>query len=192
MCEFSANFSTNMQMFTIHTRHLPHYHATGRPMFITFCLRESLPECRVFPAATTSGEAFLLMDRLLDNASTGPLYLRKPETDSMVVDAIRYLATAGRYELHGYVVMGNHVYLLITPLASVSKITQSLKRFTAREANQILCRTGQPFWQEESYDRLVRDDAEFRRTLRYIEMNPVSAGLVGSPEGFRWSSAWAD
>jgi hypothetical protein len=65
----------------------------------------------------------------------------------------------------------------------------SLKRFTAREANRILGRTGQPFWQDESYDRLIRNEKEFERTLRYIETNPVKAGLAATPEEFPWSSA---
>ena len=50
--------------------------------------------------------------------------------------------------------------------------------------------TGTPFWQDESYDRLVRDDQEFKRIATYIEMNPVRAGLVATPEVFQWSSAW--
>jgi len=49
--------------------------------------------------------------------------------------------------------------------------------------------TGQPFWQDESYDRLVRNDTEFERIVHYIERNPVTAGLVGIPEEFPWSSA---
>jgi putative transposase len=43
-----------------------------------------------------------------------------------------------------------------------------------------------------SYDRLVRDRREFERIKRYIEMNPVNAGLVSKPEEFRWSSFRAD
>ena len=66
---------------------------------------------------------------------------------------------------------------------------QSLKRFTAREGNRMLGLTGQPFWQDESYDRLVRNDTEFERIVHYIERNPVTAGLVGIPEEFPWSSA---
>ena len=66
---------------------------------------------------------------------------------------------------------------------------QSLKRFTARQANGMLSRTGEPFWQEESYDRLVRNQTEFERIVSYIEMNPVSAGLVAASELFPWSSA---
>jgi putative transposase len=66
---------------------------------------------------------------------------------------------------------------------------QSLKRFTARECNKILDLTGEPFWRDESYDRVVRDRTEFQRTAHYIEMNPVNAGLVATPEEFLWSSA---
>jgi hypothetical protein len=66
---------------------------------------------------------------------------------------------------------------------------QSLKRFTAREGNRILSPTGQPFWQAESYDHLVRNETGFQRIVNYIEMNPVSAGLVGFSEEFPWSSA---
>ncbi len=65
---------------------------------------------------------------------------------------------------------------------------QSLKRFTAKESNRILDRTGRPFWQDESYDRLVRNDLEFTRIMHYIEMNPVKPGLVATPEEFLWSS----
>ena len=136
------------------------------------------------------GRAFVAMDRILDRACSGPLYLRMPRIAKMVADAIRYRdGDSGHYRLHCYVVMANHVHLLITPHAPVSRVTRSLKRFTAREANRILGLTGQPFWQDESYDRLVRNEAEFRRIARYIEMNPVSAGVAAAPEEFEWSSA---
>ena len=69
---------------------------------------------------------------------------------------------------------------------------QSLKRFTGREGNRMLGLTGQPFWQDESYDRLVRNDTEFQRIVHYIETNPVTAGLAATPEDFPWCSASAD
>jgi putative transposase len=128
------------------------------------------------------------MDRLLDNARNGPLYLCQPTLANMVADAIRY-RDGGPYQLHKYVIMANHVHLLITPRVPVSKLMQSLKRFTAREGNRILGLTGRPFWQDESYDRLVRNEIEFRRIASYIEMNPVRAGLAATPEEFPWSSA---
>lgn len=85
--------------------------------------------------------------------------------------------------------MPNHVHILITPLVEVSKLMQSLKRLTAREGNRIPGLTGQPFWQDESYDRLVRNQTELARITHYIEMNPVKAGLAAVPEEFPWSSA---
>ena len=167
-------------------RRLPHLHAIGHPIFLTWRLHNSLPTHRPFPSTLTSGKAFLAMDRLLDTARTGPLYLRRPEIAQIVIDSIFYCENR-MYDLHSYVIMPNHVHLLITPNVEVSKITQSLKRATARAANQALGLTG-PFWQDESYDRLVRDQPEFDRVRRYIEWNPVKAGLAPSPEEFPWSS----
>ncbi len=177
-------------MTTFHTRRLPHYHSVGQPLFLTWRLQGSLPATRSFPSVTNSGKAFLAMDRILDNARTGPLYLRCPEIANMVVEAIHYRDQhLEHYHLHRYVVMRNHVHLLITPRVKVSRLMQSLKRFTAREGNRILGLTGQSFWQDESYDRLVRDETEFERIASYIEMIPVNAGLATSPEEFPWSSA---
>ncbi len=160
-----------------HSRRLPHFDCIGRPVFLTWRLAGSLPRGRAFPDHNPSGKAFIAMDRLLDNARTGPTHLRRPEIAQMVVEAI---------------VMANYVHLLITPSESISRIRQSLKRFTAREANCLLAQTGQPFWQEESYDRMVRDKTEFDRIARYIENNPVRAGLVSNPEDFPWSSVGQD
>jgi REP element-mobilizing transposase RayT len=130
------------------------------------------------------------MDRLLDTARTGPLYLGQPKIANMVVEAIQYQEdTLAHLDLHCYVIMANHVHMLITPRVEVSKLMQSLKRFTAREGNRIPGFTGRAFWQEESYDRVVRDETEFRRITRYIVMNPVNAGIVSTPEEFSWSSA---
>jgi REP element-mobilizing transposase RayT len=130
------------------------------------------------------------MDRLLDGVRAGPFHLRRPEVARMVVEALRYHEQdMAHYQLHNYVVMPNHVHILITPLAPVPKVMQSLKRFTGLEGNRILGVAGRPFWQDESYDRLVRDGKEFERIARYIEMNPVVADLAAAPEEFPWSSA---
>ncbi len=129
------------------------------------------------------------MDRLLGAARTGPVYLRQPEIAALVVEAIHYAEEPlGRYDLHAYVVMPNHVHVLITPKTDLPKLLRALKGITARRANQVLRRAGQPFWQEESFDHRVRTDAEFNRIARYIELNPVRAGLVSTPEQYPWSS----
>ena len=179
----------SLLLSTFHCRRLPHYYSLGQPIFITWRLHGSLPAYRSFPSGTSSGQAFVAMDHLLDNARTGPLYLRQPDIAKVVVEAIHYREREQHYQLHSYVVMPNHVHLLMTPLAEVSKLMQSLKRFTARESNRILGLTGKPFWQDESYDRLVRNGTEFQRIADYIEMNPVKCGLAATPEEFLWSSA---
>ena len=66
---------------------------------------------------------------------------------------------------------------------------QTLKGYTARQANQLLQRAGQLFWQTESYDHSVRDLLEGRRIRAYIENNPVKAGLAAHAEEYPWSSA---
>jgi len=174
-----------------HTRRLPHFHAVRQPIFLTWRLADSLPAKRWFPTSITSGRAFVAMDRLLDQARTGPVYLNRPEIAQLVVEAIRFRdQSMGHYCLHSYVVMPNHVHLLVTPYVPVPRLTHSLKRYTAREANRLLGLTGKPFWQDESYDRLVRDQTEFERIARYIAWNPVKSGLATDPEAFSWSSAW--
>ncbi len=123
----------------------------------------------------------------------GPFYLRQPALADMVVEAIRYNAIElGHYRLWAFVVMPNHVHLLVTPVAPLPKITKSLKGITAKRANLMLALTGRSFWQEESYDHLVRHEGEFEKSRSYIEENPVRAGLVAEASKYRWSSAgWA-
>jgi hypothetical protein len=151
-----------------HRRRLPHVWQINREVFLTWNLDGAIPAGRAFPGGRmTSGEEFLLMDRLLDSAREGPHYLSHPEIAAMVVDAIRYNAEVLRhYDLHAYVVMSNHVHLLVTALVPLPKLTRSLKGITAKRANEMLQRTGRPFWQVESYDRLVRDDREFGKVWR--------------------------
>jgi REP element-mobilizing transposase RayT len=78
--------------------------------------------------------------------------------------------------------MPNHVHLL-APALALPTLTKSLKGVTSERANLILAMTGSCIWQEESYDRLVRNEREFEKIQSYIEENPVRAGWVtrGSP-----------
>jgi len=172
-------------------RRLPHIYTTDQPIFLTWRLHGSLPSHRSFPtAALNSGQAFAAMDRLLDEACDGPFYLRQPAIADMVVSAIQYYSnTLGHYLLHAFVVMPNHVHLLITPAIPLPKLTKSLKGITAKQANTMLALTGSRFWQEESYDHLVRDEREFEKIRNYIEENPVRAGSTREATDFRWSSA---
>ncbi len=172
-------------------RRLPHIDVPARPVFLTWRLHGSLPVNRPFSeTAVTSGRAFAIMDRILDEVRTGPFYLRQEAIAQIVIDAIRYGAvTLQRYEAHAWVIMPNHVHLLITPAVELARITKSLKGITARRANAILRVAGKPFWQDESYDHLVRSEQQFERIRSYIEQNPVRAGLTSMAEDYPWSSA---
>jgi REP element-mobilizing transposase RayT len=176
-------------------RHLPHWQPTGKGIFLTWRLHGSLPvavlkkirESKIDSAA----KRFRAFDKHLDSAASGPLWLKDPRVAEMVVQAIHHESDPlRRYDLHAFVVMANHVHLLILPKAPLRKITESLKGFTARQANKILRRRG-PFWQDESFDHWVRSENQYRRIRHYIEHNPVTAGLVSKAEQWPWSSATA-
>jgi len=132
------------------------------------------------------------MDSILDKAETGPHFLATPEIAKLMVACIRDGEQRfHRYELHAFVVMPNHVHMLITPSVVSTKWLGPLKGFTAHEANRILARTGKPLWQQESYDHVVGSGTGLDRVRRYIENNPVKARLAVTPEDFPWSSAKA-
>jgi REP element-mobilizing transposase RayT len=77
-----------------------------------------------------------------------------------VADTLHYgEQPLGLYDLRAWGLMVNHVHILIDPRAELSRITTAVKNFSARQANAILGRTGQPFWQDESYDHWVRGSA---------------------------------
>ena len=73
----------------------------------------------------------------------------------------------------------------LTPQAQLIK---DWKGFTARRINRVLGRRGK-LWQDDYWDRYIRDEAHYRKVVRYIEANPVKAGLVKTPEEWPFSSA---
>ena len=184
---------------------------------LTWHLHGSLPQARYPPPQKlNSGQAFVWMDRYLDSACRGPLYLRDERIARIVITCLRRGVELGHYDLGPYVLMGNHVHVLLFPRVPPPRLLRALsvnprtterrggvssdngdgaaapcalKGATAREVNLVLRRTGEPFWQGETYDHWVRDDQEMERIEAYIENNPVKAGLVARPEDHPWSSA---
>ena len=177
-------FSPNCPGMALYRRRLPHDYETDQPVFLTWRLHDSLPCHRDFPAASVnSGQAFAAMDRLLDEARSGPFYLRQPAIADMIVEAIQYNAAhLEHYVLHAFVVMPNHVHLLATPALPLPKLTKSWKGITSKRANTILAMTGSCFWQEESYHHLVRNEREFEKIRCYIEENPVARRIGAGGE----------
>jgi REP element-mobilizing transposase RayT len=109
-------------------------------------------------------------------------FLKDPRVAMLVVDALRHFDDL-RYRLHAWCVMPNHVHVVFssmparTPALRLSKIIQSWKSYTAKEANRLLARTG-PFWQREYYDHLVRDEADFVRCIDYTIKQPGQGWAV--------------
>ena len=104
-----------------------------------------------------------------------------------------------RYDflIYGFVVMPNHVHLLISePMhGTIATVIQALKIGSARYEKTHICQKmadmgheGSHFWQRRYYDRNVRDNSEFFEALKYIHRNPVRRGLVGNREDWLWSS----
>ena len=172
-------------------RRLPHVDAPGLPVFVTWRLHGRLPDARAFPREDlSSSAAFAAFDRFLDSARSGPLYLRRPDIAMLVRDQLHRVSTDGWCSLHAYVVMPNHVHVLWTPSVSHPTLIRQVKGPSALDANRLLGRTGEQFWQSEYFDRQVRNEREFARVQHYIAWNPVKAGLVAQPGDFPWSSAY--
>ena len=223
-------------------RNLPHVQPPGATLFVTFHLAGSLPqsvlqqwrseksqlaaeklrmlklqndadltsvEHRIFEQKR---EWFRKIEKTLDDAQSGPVWLKDDLIAKQVAGRMHYL-DGKVYRLDAYCIMANHVHIVFTPLPiqssdvakpvrlpandndaqtkslcynSLPSIMQSLKGYTARKVNQLLGRSG-TFWQRESYDHCVRNPNELKRIVNYVLNNPVKAGLVGDWEKWQWS-----
>jgi REP element-mobilizing transposase RayT len=143
---------------------------------------------------------FAKFDKLLDSASSGPRWLADQRVAALVAEAIHFRDKT-QYDLYAFTVMPNHVHMVLAtvrradlwraksshcPTYTVTQILQKLKWNTALKANRILNRSG-AFWQDESYDHVIRTDEELERTLQYVLNNPVQAALVSSWEQWPWT-----
>jgi len=173
---------------TAYKRRLPHFHPEDSSLFVTWRLHDTLPFPKPEILTATPGRIFVAEDRALARAA-GPSWLAQPRVAEVVKSTLTSGEHLGQYVLHAWVVMPNHVHLLIDPNATLAAITQWIKGRTSNQVNRLLGRAGQPFWQHESYDHYVRNEREFLKIAAYIEHNPVAAGLVSAPENWSWSSA---
>ncbi len=190
---------------SFHRRNLPHLYYNDGIYFITFRLKDSIPlkllkELRLDSNQITENEStriltskelrlsaagqkriFRKYDSLLDTGRYGEKLLTLPQIIKVVKHTLHF-PDGKDYLLICYCIMPNHVHIVIKLLngsRSISKIMQSIKRISARDCNRILHRRGK-FWQEESFDRLVRDETELYNILKYVLTNPVKAGLVNT------------
>lgn len=181
-----------------HSRgYLPHFDGRDVVQTITFRLADSLPravlerwesELAAEPYANADSVLRRRIEAYLDQGYGG-CALRDARVAMMVQDSLLHFDDE-RYWLLAWVIMPNHVHLLLTPCItwSLSRIMKDLKSFTSREANKILNRRGR-FWMEDYFDRYVRDAKHFASAIAYIENNPVKARLCAKPEDWPFSSA---
>lgn len=91
--------------------------------------------------------------------------------------------------VHAYVMMTNHIHLLVTPTTDdgVSKLLQHIGRKYVSYYNRVHERTG-GLWEGRFKSSLIDSEEYLFTCMRYIELNPVRAGLVADPGGYAWSS----
>lgn len=180
-----------------HSRgYLPHFDVRIA-QFVTFRLYDSLPrsvldrlneEAEKGMFEKGSREFRIKIEEYLD-AGIGNCILRDPEIATLVENALLFYDNK-QYRLIAWVIMPNHLHILFTPFegVSLSEIMKNLKGYTARMINKHRHQTGH-IWQPDYFDRYMRNEEHLLKTIRYIENNPVKAGLVQSPEHWRFSSA---
>ena len=150
-----------IKAFTVTRRNLPHWQQPGSTYFLTW-------------------RALTLM--------------LEPDDRIITLNAILFW-DARRWDVYAAVVMPDHVHVLVRPrpispsspevFHSLSAILHSVKGFTSHRINDRLNRSG-CVWQDETYDRIMRDEEEFIEKWHYIRTNPVKAGLVATPEEYPW------
>ncbi|MBA3699032.1 MAG: transposase [Planctomycetes bacterium] len=198
-----------------HRGYLPHFDAPGMWQSITYRLADALPIAVVRKLAEElgiadaragrprpQGKAFTdddpdderrrayrkKVEAWLD-AGQGACHLRDPSIAEIVQHNLLHHA-GERYHLGAWVVMPNHVHVLIRIQESwpLDRVVHGWKSFTAKRIITALA-LRPPLWQGEYWDRYIRDEAHWLRAKQYIEENPVAARLVKKPQEWKWSSA---
>ncbi len=195
---------------------LPHYFDSEKPVFITYRLKFTLPgrimdrfakrkqewlddQANASPQDKQNthnkkdGLHFAWFDELLGKADDIPQVLHEKDITDIIASSFQHFNEL-RYKLLAYCIMPNHVHVLFLPINCadgsvfpVSRIIYSWKRYSANQINRILKRKG-ALWQQESYDHVVRNEAEMMNVVNYIIQNPVKAGLVDSWQ--QWPGTW--
>lgn len=172
---------------------LPHWEVESGVYFVTMRVHGTLPksaeeELRLLSLEVRNaagGERLMLQRKVLArletwlNASTERLHLSEPSVAQMIMESIANMHARGIWDPIEYVVMPNHIHLLVTVTrGDLRSAMVSFKRWTARHAISLLKLTSRPFWEEEWFDHWPRSELEFERIVEYIRQNPVKAGLV--------------
>ena len=189
---------------TVYYRHLPHWRQQGATYYVTFHLNDALPEAKVRelkglrrewesrhppPRSKDHWESYaqqfaVKAERWIDEGH-GRCYFAEPAHAKKLADAMLFFQDQ-RYQLFGYVVMPNHCHLIVKPIAGhcLEGILRAWKGYVAWQINRAVGGSG-TIWQQESYDRIVRDEEHLYRVVQYIGHNPAKAGLPPD-RWYRW------
>jgi len=189
---------------TFYTRHLPHWRQRGATYFVTFRLNDALPPARLqelkdlkrqwdikHPEPRTEDlweqyarEVTTKVEHWLDDGY-GACYFREPENSKLLAGALRHYHDT-RCEVHCFTVMPNHAHAVIKPLEEfdLEDTLGLIKGYVARQINVQQGKSG-AIWEQESYDRIIRDTTHLENVIRYIGRNGTKAKRP--PEEFvRW------
>jgi putative transposase len=177
-------------------RSLPHWSQTDCTYFVTYRLADSLPKLKVLDLQRQKGNwlrvhpkpwgaaierDFHFMfhaktERWMDNGY-GSCLLKDSAAREIVEKSLLY-SNGDRFHLWSYVIMPNHVHVLVKPFAegSLVEIVQSWKSFSAHNVNRLLNRSG-CLWMNEYFDHAVRSERQLEHFRNYITSNPLSAHL---------------
>ena len=151
-------------------------------------MARSLPGC-----VTMARQARLfvagLSQHVIQRGNNRGLVFRVPADYQFFAALLRRAAGECHVDVHGYALMSNHLHLIVTPTSGTSlpEMMQSIGRIYVPFFNSRYRRTG-ALWEGRYRASALHDDSYWMTCLRYVEMNPVRAGLVASPELYRWSS----
>jgi len=174
--------------------YLPHFDQADLLITVTFCLADAIPQHKRVEFERI-GSLFgptarrKAIEACLDEGH-GNCWLADDRIAAIVQNALLFFH-GRRYQLHEWAVMPTHVHSLWErwPGWELKTIMHSWKSYTSNEANRILRLEGQ-FWQEEAFDRFIRDEQHYQNSVEYIRQNPVKAGSVKRPEDWIYSSAF--
>ena len=169
---------------------LPHLGQRGVIVFITFRLADSMPsellskwrgeretwlDAHPEPWDDVTAQEYArefqgYIEKWLD-AGHGACILARSDCNRIVSDALEYF-NGKRYVLHAYIVMPNHVHVLLElpDRVELPRMLHSWKSFTAKKICGIVGASG-PVWQRDYFDRLVRSEGHYRHCLDYIRKN---------------------
>ena len=188
---------TNNAVRRKHSRgYLPHFDVYGTIQFVTFRLADSMPQELLESWQHDLENGFIedvdlrrRVERYLDSGYGSCFLLDRRIATELRETLLKW--DGERYNLIAWVIMPNHVHILIELLGvnALSDIMHSIKSYTAHKANKLLDRRAR-FWSVESYDRYIRDANHLRSTIKYIEENPVKVRLCRKTNDWEFSSGY--